>query len=307
MTDESLSGVIRSLDKDPAYKQGEIKDACRRMSAALPLARSIDNYLHSHNHSKAIEKCGKLGIVGCILRAERKSLLQIHSPDTADAYVDFSALKDTWYNRLASLIFQSTFEDLKQTLENLTVISFNYDRCFEHFMYHSIITYYGCQPQVAADVVKSMAIYHPYGSVGYLPWMEWQPAAHFGEQVEGIRLLALSEQIKTYTEGVERDSLEIKAIHTALREAKNVIFLGFGYIPLNMELLRPGEDPNWIKVSSQQKQYWGTAYRLSDEDTNLVTSAVKSLVQTGVVHAKINNKVTCAGLFNEYGFTLSDL
>lgn len=309
LADQSVSDAVKLLNRrsDSRFSWGEIITACKQIGSALPLARSIDNFLHSNQHSVTIEFCGKLGIVSCILKAERESLLKIADEQAANAGIDFSGLKDKWYNRFAALMFESTFDDLRRSLENLTVISFNYDRCFEHFMYYSIITYYGRSPQEAAEVVNGMKVFHPYGMVGYLPWMERSPMAKFGDQVDAERLLQLAGQIKTYTEGVDRESSEIQAIHSALRKALNVIFLGFGYIPLNMDLLRPNEDSDWTKVSTQQKQYWGTAYRLSDEDTNVVTSKVKSLVQTGFVHAKINNKVTCANLFTEYGFTLSGL
>lgn len=307
--DSTIEDVIKRLISTGGsdFQRGELVAACKGISSALPLARSIDNYLHSHKASKATELCGKLGIVNCILKAENASRLKIDEDRSANARVDFSELAGSWYNRFAALMFESSFDDLKKALQNLSVIAFNYDRCFEHFMYYSIITYYGCEPQVAADVVKSMNIYHPYGTVGYLPWMGKSPTAKFGEVVDSSVLLSLAGQIKTYTEGVERNSSDIQAIHNAMRKASNVIFLGFGYIPLNMDLLRPDGDPNWTKNNAMQKQYWGTAYGLSEEDNSLVANRVKGLIQANGAHAKINNKLKCADLFTEYGFTLSAL
>ncbi|MES0094597.1 hypothetical protein [Mesorhizobium sp. M0030] len=309
VADKGLVEAIRSLDKSGHYKTGEIQDTCKRISSALPLARSIDNYLHSHKDSKAIEKCGKVGIVGSILNAERESKLKVDDENGASPKVDFPELAGTWYNRFASLMFEPTFDDLRHSLENLTVIIFNYDRCFEHFMYHAIITYYGCYALDAANVVKSMKIYHPYGSAGYLPWMEQKPAAKFGEVVDGGRLLSLADQVKTYTEGVDRESSEIKAIHSAMRETNNVVFLGFGYIPLNMQLLRPPADGAEKHGKTRPEKFFlGTGYGIFPEDREIVSSRVAQMIPSEYGQVTIGDKeTTCAGLFDRFGFTVSDL
>ncbi|WP_095085113.1 hypothetical protein [Mesorhizobium sophorae] len=310
--DQRISAAIDYVVKTAAYQLSRdlLIDASRRISDALPLARSIDNYLDSHKDSKAIELCGKLAIVRCILIAERKSKLHPENWQTASERVVFSNLAGTWFNRFGSLLFESTLGEMLNRMRNLAVIAFNYDRCFEHFMYHSILTYYdGVTPAEAARYVNEMTIYHPYGTVGKLRWMDGssQSPCDFGEEeISGERLVALAKNIKTYTEGVDRESSEIKAIHTAVRKARTVVTLGFGYIPLNMQLLKPDDSiPNGD--NSPNKTYYGTAYGMSDEDTLIVSHAARNLVSASrSVDSKINNKLTCANLFTEYAFSLGE-
>lgn len=302
--DECIGWAIGHANQSGSTSQKTLIDACVQISEALPLARSIDNYLNAHKQSKAVELCGKLGIVRCILSAEGKSTMQTREQQTTRERLDFRRLKGTWYNRFASLLFESSYEDMQRKLQSLSVIIFNYDRCFEHFMYHAIITYYGVAASEAAKVVKGMEIYHPYGTVGNLPWMNEGIQCGFGEDVNGERLFALAGNIKTYTEGVDRTASDIQAIHSAVRKARTVVVLGFGYIPLNMQLLKPENADQGHNQNAAQKNYFGTAFGMSDEDTSLVTHDIRNLVQTGYVQCKINNKLKCAELFTEYAVSL---
>ncbi|RUX21438.1 hypothetical protein EOA27_06060 [Mesorhizobium sp. M2A.F.Ca.ET.037.01.1.1] len=280
----------------------KLLEACRQISAALPLARSIDNYLNAHKDSKTIELCGKLGIARCILQAERNSWIKADQPPPNR--MNFGVLKPTWYNRFANLLFEVPYGEFLGRLSNLSVITFNYDRCFEHFMYHAIQTHYGVDEKRAAEVVNGMSIYHPYGKVGNLPWMGKEPMSDFGEEVGGDRLVQLAGgEIKTYTEGVDRSSSEIQAIHRAVRQARTVVFLGFGFIPLNMSLLKPDADESMHKENATKKTYYATALNMSDEDTSHVRDAVRGLCPAGVVQEFIRS-VRCVDLFGVYGFSL---
>lgn len=273
--------------------------AADHISRAIPLARSIDEFLNSHNHSKEIELVGKLAIVHEILNAERKSLMFL--PDRLIKF-DFNKLAGTWYNKFAALLFNCSLADLPAKLELLTVIIFNYDRCFEHFMYHAIMDYYRISANEAATLVKSIKIYHPYGTVGALPWMDNKLSCAFGAEVDGEQLLQLSRGIKTFTEGVDPESSEIVAIKGAVRYASTVVFLGFGYISLNMDLLRPG---NFRPDGESRKLYYATAKGLSKRDTALVERELEKFCPASYVEANISNELYCNDIFTEYARSLA--
>ncbi|OBQ83555.1 hypothetical protein [Mesorhizobium sp. WSM3873] len=297
---DALNHVVRHGTADGStFKKAELLYACSRISASIPLARSIDNYLHSNKDSKAIELCGKLGIAYTILQAEADCLLKTEKA-AAPFQVDFSALKDSWYSRFGSLLFESSFDDMKEALKNLTVIVFNYDRCFEHFLYHAIITYYGREPNEAADVVKNMAIYHPYGMVGHLPWTGEPLTAEFGEKAEGGKLVQLAGNIKTYTEGVDRRSSEIQAIHEAIRQATTVVFLGFGFIGLNMDLLLADDG----ETMNTNKTVYLTSKGISDPDMRRVWKRItEQLWNPGM---EVGDQWTCVELFDQNTFSLGE-
>ncbi|BCG79911.1 hypothetical protein [Mesorhizobium sp. 113-3-3] len=276
-------------------------DAAAHISRAIPLIRSIDEFLNSHNESKETELVGKLAIVHQILDAERRSLMFEKHPTVQ---LDFNKLTGTWYNRMAALLFNCSLTELPTKLEALTAIVFNYDRCFEHFMLNAIKEFYRIPEGEAAKLVRLIKIYHPYGTVGSLPSMGVNSAnpSPFGGDVTGGQLLELSKGIKTFTEGVDPDSSEIKAIREAVKSATTIVCLGFGFIPLNMDLLRPNM---FALPTTAKKTYYATAVGLSDPDTNLIRADLIDLCPASEVETYLDNKLYCADLFREYARSLS--
>ena len=94
-------------------------------------------------------------------------------------------------------------ENINQLFEDVCCITFNYDRCIEHFFFHALQNYYNIKPDEAAGIMQGFKIFHPYGMVGRLPWQGEGVSTPFGADVSGSDLLSLAEQIKTYTERIE--------------------------------------------------------------------------------------------------------
>src|SRR4029079_4092856 len=109
---------------------------------------SIDAIIDQHE-SERVERMGKLGIALEILRAEAQSKLK---PPGEGRYDELSLdrCKDTWLPRLGRLVVESRkVSDLKRIFENLTIITFNYDRCIEHYLPFSLVSHYGITLQQA--------------------------------------------------------------------------------------------------------------------------------------------------------------
>ena len=68
------------------------------------------------------------------------------------------------YNRMAG-----TFDELRQN--QVSFVTFNYDRTVEHFFFSAIINSHG-RPgkEVRALMEKHIPIVHLHGRLGYLPW-----------------------------------------------------------------------------------------------------------------------------------------
>ncbi|KQM21676.1 hypothetical protein ASE73_14935 [Sphingomonas sp. Leaf24] len=66
-------------------KLAPMQQAAERIRRGLPLAMSIDNFLHSHYGDGDVEYLGKLAIAICILRAEGSSHLFLQ-PDPLASY-----------------------------------------------------------------------------------------------------------------------------------------------------------------------------------------------------------------------------
>src|SRR6185437_10732142 len=96
--------------------------------------------------------------------------------------------------------------EIEHFFDGVTFVSFNYDRCVEHFFRHSIAGLYGVNAATSAKVVGSLKVLHPYGSLGPLPSVDGR-GIPFGGQPHGDDWVGLGAKIMTYTEQRERPQL----------------------------------------------------------------------------------------------------
>jgi hemerythrin superfamily protein len=274
--------------------------------AALPLASSIDNFIHSRKGEPEIEFMEKLGISHAILDAESKNFQFVSKTNLYDP-PNFKALENTWYNRLMKLINTNCEKtQLKDRLSSITLVIFNYNRCVEHFLYHALKTYYPITDQESADLINGMEIYHPYGTVGNLPWQSGKSGKEFGSDINPKNLIDSAASIKTFTEGTDPESPEIGGIQTAILKTQMVVFLGFGYIDLNLDLLAPKS------IKSRERKHihaslLGTAYDISDSNRDAIIYGLQERLpmDTGEINLDNEPKLGCAQLFDKYDRTLS--
>lgn len=271
-----------------------------RIRDAMPQAISIDNFIDTHKEDKKIELCGKLAIVRSILEAEKNSLLYINSSN--ENKINFQSVESTWYSSFMMLLTENcSIENLKERLDSISFIIFNYDRCIEHFIYNSLQNYYGISPTESATFINNLDIYHPYGTVGNLPWKNGHSVS-FGATPNAHQLLELASQIKTFTEGTNPKSSEIIAIRKNVAKSETIVFLGFAYHKQNMLLISPNS------LSSEKfgsTDYFGTAYQISDSDCKIIESEISQFKETDIYVRNINNKLACKDLFKEYWRSLS--
>jgi hypothetical protein len=294
--DELIADVLRRA-AGKGYDGNGLRRAALRISEALPLAFSIDNYLHNHNNDPATVLCGKLAIVRAMLRAERQSKLFVKNNST----IPFQQCADTWAARLVRLLTeQCPLDDLAQRLASTTFIIFNYDRCLEFFLNHAFAVSYGISEQESASIVRAMNIYHPYGTVGNLEWLDNREGEiiGYGGEPSSQQLFNLAQGIKTFTEGTDPSASHILGIRDAVSKAKRFVFLGYAYHPQNMDLLL-GTTPK----STTTRMVHGTAYNMSRSDTDIVQ--MKLDASLFAPSAVIDNEATCAQLFHKYSRSLS--
>ncbi|MDD5491333.1 MAG: hypothetical protein PHV60_01465 [bacterium] len=271
---ESLKLLVRSSDgrggdiNPYLYEAWHIRDA-------LQQAISIDNFIDAHRDNDKIAICGKLGIVRSILAAEKESLLYLDRVNSV-SNINFKPLQNTWYSPFFQLLTENCGKnDLIERLKSITLIIFNYDRCVEHFIYHALQNYYRIKAEEAAERIKNIKIYHPYGSVGSLPWMGTNGAMEYGAQPNPKQLLELYEKIKTYTEGTDPESSEIKEIKKSMCFANKLVFLGFAFHKLNMELISSRLLKKKDVISTID--CFATTYKISDSDKNIIKKQIVEL------------------------------
>lgn len=269
---------------------------------AMPQAPSIDNFIDSHRNNKQIALCGKLAIARCILEAEARSMLMV---DRGNIYnkLNFGALKNTWFNAFFQLLVENCqVEELPARLLKLAIVSFNYDRCFEHFLYLALQNYYGMPAQEAARMLALLEVHHPYGKVGVLPWMSQSEAIDYGGTPHPQQLIAISKLLRTFTEGTDPLMSNIESIRTTIIGAQRLVFLGFAFHPLNLDVLFVDRPPEF---QPRTESVFSTAFGLSQSDVQHIRQELVG--KAGHSHDRINMRsdLTCASLFREYWRSLS--
>jgi hypothetical protein len=298
----ALSAAFYDLSHRQGYDINELFRASSRICTAMPQAISIDNFLNTHSNNRPLELCAKLSIAHTILAAESRSSLFIDRRN--ETTLKFSQIEKIWLNAFMQLLTQGCrLQDLESRLSSVCLIIFNYDRCVEHYIYHSLQNYFGISASEAATLLKGMEIYHPYGAVGSLPCFDTGDTTEFGVTPQPLKLIELAIRLKTFTEGTDEESSDILAIRRNVKTALRLVFLGFAFHPINMELLFL--NPAFHEVTTDIPQaVFATTHGLSGSDTDKISSelATYGKYDENNIHLQ---RLTCSGLFQEYWRSLS--
>lgn len=260
---ETLRQAAREAGDERANINPYLHKAWRIRDVVPAAAISIDNFLDAHRGDAIMELCGKLGIVKSILDAEKQSKLKPRELGESD--FTLRDLSGTWYVGFLQMLTEGVRKgNVESIFENVSIITFNYDRCIERFLVQALADYYDLAPAASQEVVSKLRIFHPYGQVGALPWQNANGGVAFGS--EHGSLLDLSKQIKTFTEGLDDQEI-LSGMHDAIGRAEVVVFLGFAFHPLNMELLTPG-------YSTAVQRIYATTLGLSDSDEAVIENNI---------------------------------
>ena len=288
--------------EDPPGDINPYRQAARQICKAMPLDTSIDNFINTHQGDAKIERCGKIAIVKTILAAEKDSLLYVDQ--TGPGMIDYRQLAGTWFNTFFQLLTQqSTVSDFKERLSSISLVIFNYDRCVELYLYDALQTYYSLSANDAASVIKNLEIYHPYGTVGGLPWEGPTEAVDFGDTPSATQLLHLADRIKTFTEGTDPASSKVTAIQERVRTSMTLVFLGFSFLDINLDLLMPRQPSCQAPA---EKRVFATAVGISTSDAEVISLDLAA--RCGMLdpsNVAIRPDLACGQLFREYSRSMS--
>ena len=87
-----------------------------------------------------------------------------------------------WYQYLSDNLSQNAFSPEDFGNNQLAIITFNYDRSIEHYLYTRFQHTYGLKDdkEKCAEIIKKIPIIHVYGSLGPLPWQQ-KPGTLYGQ------------------------------------------------------------------------------------------------------------------------------
>jgi hypothetical protein len=178
---------------------------------------SVDAFLE---HRPEFLNVGKAAIAQALIPCENLEAL-FRTPD--------------WYGYL--------YQRLKANLRNLSdfatnklaVVTYNYDRSFEQYMFTALKNSFGAPDDEVVAALSGIPVIHLHGQLGFLPWQQG-PSRKYDEScgAEDIKLGVWG--IKIIHESLDA---EYEQMYERVRDAKRVIFLGFGYHEMNMLRLNP--------------------------------------------------------------------
>jgi hypothetical protein len=142
--------------------------------------------------------------------------------------------RDNWYEYFFNKL-NARFEDFSRN--SVAVLTFNYDRSLEHYLFTALTNSYRKTAKECAQVVRSIPIVHLYGQLGELPQLAKDgTGVAFGAPMSVDTWSKAANGIKIIHEAVT-DEQPFKQAQDLLRNARRVCFLGFGYNQTNLQRL----------------------------------------------------------------------
>jgi hypothetical protein len=163
-----------------------------------------------------------------------------------------------WYDRL----FQAMSAEFSVFAENkVSVVTFNYDRSLEQYLYHTLTNAYGESSLSVRDTIRDVKIVHVHGQLGPLPWQDsagrpyapTQTPDHVLSAAKGIRIISEAAELQ---EG-------FGPARELLYKAERVIFLGFGFNRVNFDRLA-------VDAPRRPREYFASAYGMTDIEVNTI-------------------------------------
>jgi len=215
---------------------GEWGEAARDLSGGLVVARSIDRFLDSRRSDRLVIEFGKRGIAEAIARSERSSFIgNLPGEEWGQVHQALANSNGTWLAGLFGMLQEGCPPaDCANVFGSCAFITFNYDRCIERYLQFAFRHTLNQSSDAADAHVDAIPIVHVYGSLGSLP-SQGDEGIPFGPSPNRVDDAAAS--IRTFTEGALDGTLE--EAHRLIAEAELLVFLGFGFDPLNVRALFP--------------------------------------------------------------------
>jgi len=248
----------------------------QQMGQGLQHASSIDRYLDHHSEDDVMVKIGKMAIGRRIIKAEANSTLRLRegaSLDMAEIYKQ-NGQSPHWLNEIFLRLQEGVRRgNIDQIFSNVTFICFNYDRAIEHYLYQAVKVFGNLSDDDTTAVMKNLKVYHPYGSLGPLPWQDADGGAGipYGAELNDHRSIqTIGESLRVFTETIEEND-EINCIRNAVLNASKLVFVGFSFLQQNIDLIRP-------HTRSKVEQVWATTFGMSGWDTDAAKNAVSTML-----------------------------
>lgn len=268
--------------------------AASAIEKSMPIAPSIDNFLHTNRDFSEIVALGKMAIVAAIGEAERQSKLFV-SPHSRYNQLDFSLIAGSWLSGFSRILLsESTFEGFCAAIQNIHFVTFNYDRCIEQFFVNLARVYFPQHRTAPKIVLETLKVTHVYGSLGL--FNVENSSIEFGFEIYPQDLTDRAGNIRIFTEGAGDEKLTEELLSTFV-DAEVLMFLGFGFHRLNLGILPT------VKMKNLSRLIF-TNRGLSKDGLAILVSQLATKFEVPK-HAIYSEASSAADVFNEYSRFLS--
>jgi len=230
-----------------------------RKSLVLSGRFSVDEFLEYRNEFIDV---GKEAIAAVLLRFEQTMNL-------------FNVREESnWYQYLFGQL-NTSFDEFNQN--KIAIITFNYDRSLEHYLFTALKNAYNKNGEECAEKLNKIPVVHVYGKLGKLPWEKSQYSLVPFDSViypdkMGLYVGRGGENIKIIHENIEKDP-EFNQAFELLMDAEYIYFLGFGFNETNLKRLRI---ESLCHPDVPLKVICGTSYGLSQKLFKIVNGYRKT-------------------------------
>jgi hypothetical protein len=226
----------------------EFRDAFHRSGQS-----SVDAFLE---HRPEFIEVGKLAIAWCLIPYESEDAL----------FENVGNRGGDWYQYLAEKL-STSFDEFGKN--RLSVVTFNYDRSLEHYLFTTLRNAHGRNDVKCARMLPKIPIHHVYGQISRHPYVEREARPYTPDRTTYKRVGYAARGI---TLAHDKTPPAMEAAIEALNDAETICFLGFSYHPLNMERLRLQD--------SAGRSVFGTARGLIGNEVGATAAALRSILLT---------------------------
>lgn len=283
-----FNSAVHHLFERDRERAGKAIEAAQYHAIRIRTAASIDNYLDQHKDEKDFVRVAKMAIAYEIALAEQKSKMHKRrsGANVIDDCPDYFLL-----DLLNILVRGHQVSNLQSSLDNLTFVVFNYDRCLEHFFSYWLNHRF----EEEAMRLTGPNIIHVYGSLGELKAQN--PFTYDGNmpfQNPHLELPIIEKSIKVFTEQEESDVS--MAIKDALNNASAMLFLGFGFEEQNMR---------FFDSLSGMRKVFATTFGQSEANKDHLRNLLAKKLSRGRKEEVHLGSVKCKTLFSDFSQPLA--
>jgi len=275
-----LSATNRENPRIPEYLETarQFVDAFRRATT-----KSVDLFLA---RNPEFSKEGRRAIAFRILAAEHASSFREETKKKSEDW--YTWLFEQMTDKLVKKGDYSRFSE-----NDVAIITFNYDRSLEHFLYDSLSnSFKSIGPQKVMEQLNHVKICHVFSQVGPLEWQGQPNAIPYRVNVNEVGIDTLADNIRiAYDEG---ENPKLQEAHNLLSRANRVFFLGFGYADENLDTLGIPD------VLAKVALVCGTARGFTEKEIGKVKSRLRAGSSDGDKQTVIIENSDCRALLREF-------